>query len=163
MNQFRWELALAKKLPDWEMLGRLSDARVAVRGVTLAATPDRGNFFALGGGTLFRGFDLAERQGSIVWVANAEIRLPLYRDVEWDALDHTVGVRNLWLALFYDVGEVIAGGRSVGGVAHAVGAGLRVDGALFSFIERATLRFDVGKTLNASTPMQFWFGVQHPF
>ena len=35
--------------------------------------------------------------------------------------------------------------------------------AVFSFIERATIRFDVGKTLNAASPFQFWFGVQHAF
>ena len=48
-------------------------------------------------------------------------------------------------------------------MAHAVGGGLRVDVAVFSFIERATLRFDVAKTLNDNTPFQFWFGMQHAF
>jgi hypothetical protein len=163
MNQVRGELALVKKLPDWQVLGPLSNARLAVRGVAMGATPDRGEFFALGGGTLFRGFDLAERQGSALWVANAELRIPLARDVEWDALDHVGGVRSVWLATFYDVGEVYANGHSVGGVAHALGAGIRVDLSVFSFIERATLRFDVAKTINAATPFQFWFGVQHPF
>ena len=57
-----------------------------------------------------------------------------------------------------------ARGRTVGGtVAHAVGAGVRVDVAVFSFIERATLRFDVAKTINDATPFQFWFGVQHAY
>jgi hypothetical protein len=44
-----------------------------------------------------------------------------------------------------------------------LGAGLRVDIAWFSMIERTTIRFDVAKTLNSSAPVQFWFGVQHPF
>ena len=48
-------------------------------------------------------------------------------------------------------------------VAHALGGGIRLDMAVFSFIERATLRFDVGKTINAASPFQFWFGVQQPF
>jgi outer membrane translocation and assembly module TamA len=73
------------------------------------------------------------------------------------------GVRNVWLATFYDVGEVYANGHSVGGVAHALGAGVRVDLSVFSFIERATVRFDFAKTINAATPFQFWFGVQHAF
>lgn len=163
MHQFRAEIATAKKLPDWQILGPLSDTRFAIRGVTMAATPDQGQFFALGGGNLFRGFDLAERQGSMLWAANAELRIPVARRVRWDALDHTVGVRNLWFAAFYDVGEVFVNGRSVRGVAHALGGGLRVDMALFSFIERATLRFDAAKALNTGTPVQFWFGVQHPF
>jgi hemolysin activation/secretion protein len=163
MHQLRGEIAMVRKFPDWCILGPLADTRLAVRGVAMGAWPDRGNFYALGGGTLFRGFDLAERQGSFLWVGNVELRLPLFRDVEWDALDHTVGARNVWLATFYDVGAIYADGRSVQGVAHALGAGLRVDTAIFSFIERATLRFDVGKTLNAPTPFQFWFGVQHAF
>jgi hypothetical protein len=62
------------------------------------------------------------------------------------------------------VGAVYANRRQVGGnVAHAVGVGLRVDVAIFSFIERATLRFDVGKSLTGGTPLQFWLGVQHAF
>lgn len=162
-HQFRIELAGVQKVLDSECLGRLSESRVAARIVAMGALPERGQFFALGGGTLFRGFDLAERQGSALWAANVELRLPLVRDVTWDALDHTVGARNLWLAAFYDVGAVYANGLVVGNVAHAIGAGIRVDTALFSFIERVTFRFDVAKTLNDKTPFQFWFGVQHAF
>lgn len=162
MGQVRAELAGVYALPEWA--GPLHHTRLAGRVVGQYATPDRGQFFALGGGTLFRGFDLAERQGSALWVGNLELRLPLARDVTWDALDHTVGVRNVWLATFYDVGAVYASGRLVGGnVAHAVGMGVRVDTAIFSFIERATLRFDVGKPLNGGAPLQFWFGVQHAY
>jgi hypothetical protein len=162
-GQVRGELSAVRRLPDWCFLGPLQQARVAVRGVAMAGGPDRGEFFALGGGTLFRGFDLAERQGNALWVANAELRIPIVREVEWDVLDHTAGVRNIWLAGFYDVGSVYSRGREVQGVSHAVGAGLRVDTAIFSFIERATFRVDVAKTINASSPVQFWFGVQHPF
>ena len=50
-----------------------------------------------------------------------------------------------------------------GQVAHALGAGVRLDVAVFSFIERATLRLDAAKTLNDNTPFQFWFGLQHAF
>ncbi|MDB5309732.1 MAG: Peptidase family [Gemmataceae bacterium] len=161
-GQFRAELAGVQQLPDW--LGPLKALRIAGRVVAMGGLPDRGEFFALGGGTLFRGYDLAQRQGSLLWVGNAELRVPVARDVEWDVLDHCIGARNVWLAGFTDVGDVYANGHSVGGrMAYAVGAGLRVDVAVFSFIERATLRFDVGKTLNDSTPFQFWFGMQHAF
>lgn len=163
MNQLRYELAGVRKFPDWCCLGRLSETRLAMRGVAMGALPNEGQFFALGGGTLFRGFDLAERQGSALWVANVELRLPLVRNVEWDILDHTAGARNLWLAAFYDVGAIYTDGACVGNVAHAFGVGLRIDTAFFSFIERATLRFDAAKTINAPTPFQFWFGVQHAF
>lgn len=161
-GQFRGELAGVKQLPDWA--GPLRHARVAGRVVAMGALPDQGQFYPLGGGTLFRGYDLAERQGSVLWVANAELRYPVARDVQWDCLDHCIGARNVWLAAFYDVGDVYANGRSVGGrVAHALGAGLRVDLAVFSFIERATMRFEFAKTINDNTPFQFWFGITQPF
>jgi hypothetical protein len=161
LTQGRIQLAGVQQLPDWT--GPFETWRLAGRVAALGAWPNYGQFYALGGDTLFRGFDLAQRQGNALWVANAEVRIPLARDVEWDTLDHVVGARNLSLVGFYDVGEVFANGRSVDGVAHALGAGLRVDIALFSFIERATLRFDVAKTINAATPLQFWFGIQQAF
>ena len=160
-QQMRAELATAQKLPDG--LGYFSDIKFAARGVVQGAFPERGQFFALGGSTLFRGFDLAQRQGSFLWVVNAEARLPLARNVRWNVADDIVGGRNLSLALFYDVGAIYNDRRNVGGVAHAVGAGLRLDLAFFSFIERATIRLDVSKTINAATPVQIWYGVQHPF
>ena len=160
-NQFRAELAAARKLPDG--FGYLSTVKVAARGVIQTGWPGRGEYFALGGSTLFRGFDLAERQGSFLWVANGEARLPVFRDRRWNFLDNTSGIRNVSVAGFYDVGGVYANGRAVTNVAHAVGGGLRVDLAVFSFIERATVRFDVAKTVNAGSPVQFWYGLQHPF
>lgn len=161
MGQGRLELAGVHELPD--CLGPLSDWRMAGRVVALGAWPNYGQFYALGGGTLFRGFDLAQRQGNSLWVANAELRIPIKKDVVWDVLDHTFGARGLWLATFTDIGSVYADGKSIDGVAYALGAGLRLEVAVFSFIERATLRFDVAKTLNAATPFQFWFGFQHAF
>jgi len=159
----RGELAAVRKLPD-ELGPILGETRAAARVVVQGATPNQGQFFALGGGTLFRGYDLAQRQGSLLWVTNLELRVPLARHVQWDVLDHVAGGRNLYLAGFYDVGAIYANGQQVGNnVAHAVGLGLRLDTAFFSFIERATLRVDVSKTINDSTPYQFWFGVQHAF
>lgn len=157
--QGRLELAGVHTLPD-----EFGGVRLAGRAVGMMAFPDRGQFFALGGGTLFRGYDLAERQGSALWVANAEVRVPVVRGADWDALDHTFGVRGVSAVAFYDVGDVYVRGRSVGGrVAHALGAGVRADLAVFSFIERATFRFDVAKTVNDATPLQFWFGLQQAF
>jgi hypothetical protein len=161
MGQARAEIAAVHPLPE---LFDGFQPRLAVRGLGWYATPEQGQFFALGGSTIFRGYDLAERQGSMMWVGNVEMRWPLARQVTWDTLDHCIGARNLWLATFYDVGAVYANRRMVGGnIAQAVGAGLRVDVAIFSFIERATLRFDVGKSLSGGTPLQFWFGIQNAF
>ena len=160
-HQFRAELAAVQKLPDG--LGYFSDIRLAGRGVVAIASPKRGEFFTLGGSTQFRGFDLAEQQGNFFWLANAEARLPVVRDWDRKFADSVIGLRNIWLAGFYDVGAMHANGHQVGDVAHALGVGVRVNVSFFSFIEQATVRFDVGKTINAATPFQFWFGVQHPF
>jgi hypothetical protein len=160
-NQVTGRLSAVKWLPDW--LGPLSQTRVAGQLYGAVGLPDRAQYFSLGGSQLFRGFDLAERQGSFIWVANLEWRVPLARDLRWDYCDNTVGVRNLYAAAFYDVGDAYLRGHSLGPVAHAVGAGLRMDVAWFSLIERTILRLDVAKTVNAETPTQIWFGVQHPF
>ena len=159
--QMRGEFAAVRKLPDG--LGYLSNVRAAGRILTQGAFPDNGLFYTLGGSTQFRGFDLAERQGSFLWVANAELRMPIVRDSQLNFVDSTVGLRNVNVAAFYDVGNVYANGHSVGGAAHALGLGLRIDISIFSFIERATLRFDAAKTVNAASPFQFWFGLQNAF
>jgi hypothetical protein len=160
-HQLRGEFAAARKLPDG--LGWASNIKLTARAVVGGSFPTRGQFFALGGGTLFRGFDLAERQGNWFWSVNAETRLPILADARWNFFDNLAGLRTLSVVPFYDVGAIYASQQRVGNVAHAVGVGFRADLAIFSFIERATFRFDVAKTVNAASPFQFWFGLQHPF
>jgi hypothetical protein len=160
-HQWSADFSAARKLPD--ELGWFSDIRLAGRFNVTGALPDQGEFFALGGSMLFRGFDLAQRQGNLLWVANAEARLPLLARVEYNCLDNVVGLRALYLATFYDVGEIYVNGRSVGGVAHALGLGLRADVSWFSFIERTTLRLDLAKTINENSPWQLWLGFVQPF
>jgi hypothetical protein len=150
-------------LSDSGYLGWLAQTRWAFRLMGAAGLPDRGQFFSLGGGEHFRGFDLRERQGNITWTASVEWRLPIFKDVCWDVCDHMAGVRNVYLAAFYDVGDAYLLGRSFGPVAHAVGAGLRVDVAWLGLIERTVFRFDIAQTVNADSPLQLWFGIQHPF
>lgn len=168
--QLNAQLSRVKHLPELDgptclspVLCWLASTKVAMRAYGAMGLPSQGQYFALGGGSIFRGFDLSERQGSMLWVGSVEWRLPLLRDLNWDCCDHVAGVRNIYLAPFYDIGNVYVNNQTLGGMAHAVGAGLRIDVAWFSFIERTILRLDVAKTINASTPMQLWFGVQHPF
>ncbi len=141
----------------------LSDTRLAVRLYGATSMPGRGEFFTLGGSNLYRGFDLSQRQGSTVWVGSVEWRVPLATRLHYDMIDHAVGLRNVYGAAFYDVGDALVYNHSTGPVAHAVGGGIRLDVSWFSFVERTTLRFDVAKTLNSNTPTQFWFGVDLPF
>ncbi len=141
----------------------LSETRVAVRAYGATAAPSQGLFYSLGGSLLFRGFDETQRQGSTVWVGSAEWRVPLAKGLTWDVADHMVGLRNIYAAAFYDVGDAYVNNHQVGSIAQAVGGGLRLDLAYFGFVERSMLRFDVAKTVNANTGLQFWFGIQHPF
>ena len=76
-----------------------------LRGYGATAVPSRGEFFSLGGSQQFRGFDLRQRQGNNVWVGTVELRIPLARKLACDVLDHVIGVRNIYMAAFYDVGD----------------------------------------------------------
>jgi hypothetical protein len=178
LTKFSGQFTVVKGLPDWSgavdgvagagpVLGPglrwLGATRLALRLYGATSVPSRGEFFTMGGGSLFRGFDLAERQGSTVWVGSLEWRVPLARHLHVDALDHVIGLRNVYGAAFYDAGDAYTNNRSVGPVAHAVGAGLRLDVAWFGFVERTILRLDVARAIEAGTPVQVWFGVMHPF
>ena len=106
---------------------------------------------------------IAQRQGSSVWVGSVEARIPIARRLNLDAVDHVVGLRNVYLAGFYDVGDAYTRGKQVGPIAHGLGAGLRLDVSWISFVERTTLRFDVAKSVNTDTGVQVWFGINQPF
>ncbi len=163
MQQLIGQVSTVKFLPEWTG-AFLSQTRIAVRAFGATAEPAKGEFFALGGSDRFRGFSTSDRQGSTVWVGSVEWRVPLAKGLTWDTCDHVVGLRNIYGAAFYDVGDAYIHGQSVGGnIAHAVGAGLRLDMEWFSFIERSVLRLDVAKTVSGNTPIQVWFGVDHPF
>src|SRR6202043_2188621 len=92
----------------------LADTRVAVRMYAATGLPSRGEFFTMGGDTLFRGFDQSQRQGSTVWVGSVEWRVPLAKHLTYDCFDHVVGLRNVYGAAFYDVGDAYTKGHSAG-------------------------------------------------
>jgi hypothetical protein len=178
LHQVTGQFCYVKSMPDLDgwldecsPLGRvlkpplhwLSDTRLAFRLYGAAGLPNNAEYFPLGGSELLRGFDIAQRQGSIAWVGSVEWRVPLAKQLTWDAIDHAIGVRNIYAAAFYDVGDAYLRNEEIGSIAHSLGAGLRLDVAWFSFIERTTVRFDIAKTVNANTPVQFWFGVNYPF
>jgi hypothetical protein len=146
-----------------DVLQWFSDTRFAFRAYGATSAPSKGEFFSMGSDTLFRGFDMAQREGSSVWVGSVEWRVPLARRLEIDAIDHVVGLRNAYLAMFYDSGNTYINGKPVGVTANALGLGLRLDVAWFSFVERTTLRLDVAKSVNTDTGLQVWVGINHPF
>lgn len=160
-NRVSAQFSTVKGVP--EGLGWLSDTRVAARLYGAVGWPWNAELFPLGGSSLFRGFDLAERQGSMVWVGSLEWRFPLIKGLHLDCLDHTVSLRNAYGVTFYDVGNAYLRGHALGDVAHAVGGGLAFDVAWFSFVERTIVRLDVAQSLNTSAPLQFNFYFQHPF
>lgn len=141
----------------------LGETRLAFRLGGAASLPTSGQFFALGGGDNFRGFDLYERQGSMIWVGSVEWRVPIFTNLHHDYVDHVAGVRNIYAVPFYDVGNAYVNAQQLGPIAHAFGAGLRVDVTWLGLIERTTLRFDIARTVNGNYPLQIWFGIQHPF
>jgi hypothetical protein len=174
MQKLSSQLSTVKYLPDLSApfdgvpvvrpaLKWLADTRLAMRAYGATSVPTSGEFFTMGGSQLFRAFDLAQRQGSTVWVGSLEWRVPVATGLHWDCCDHVIGLRNVYVAPFYDVGDAYISGHSVGPVAHGVGTGLRLDVSWFGFVERTILRVDVAKALNSTNATQVWFGVQHPF
>ncbi len=99
----------------------------------------------------------------MMWVGSVEWRFPVVRDVNWSFFDRALNLKSIYAAAFCDVGDVYLKGESVGGVAEAVGGGLRLDLAWFTFVERTILRLDVAKTVRSAAPMQIWAGIEHPF
>src|SRR5216683_649783 len=97
-NAVQGQLSFVKTLPDW--MGWLSETRLAGRAFAGVGLPDKGEYFTLGGGDLFRGFDLKQRQGSLVWVGSLEWRVPLARGLKGDVIDHSAGLRNGYVAPF---------------------------------------------------------------
>ena len=140
-----------------------ADTRIALRAFGGTSVPSYGQFFTMGGGEMFRGFDLAQRQGNTAWVGSIELRMPIVRRTAVDAVDHLFSAKNTYLAVFYDVGDAYVKGQSLGSVAHGVGAGIRCDVAFMSFVERFMIRFDVAQAIHQNTGTQFWFGLQQPF
>jgi hypothetical protein len=148
-------------LPDG--LGWFSDTVLAFRIYGAFGLPSNVQWFALGGSELFRGFSLSQRQGNALWVGSLEWRVPVLRDVNLPFFDHAMCLRNIFAAAFCDVGDVYSLGQSIGGISEAVGAGLRLDVAWFTFVERTIIRIDAAKTVNSPAPMQIWAGIEHPF
>jgi hypothetical protein len=165
------QFSTVKSFPDWianlgdnAVTQYLKETRFAFRVAGGAATPQNGQLFSLGGGDHFRGFDIAQRQGSLTWLGSIEWRVPILQNCKYDYFDHLVGIRNVYLAPFYDVGQIYLNGKGVGGdVAQALGLGLRVDAQWLGIIERTMLRLDVAQAIRGTTGVQVWVGIQHPF
>lgn len=84
------EKPLLNKTANW-----IADTRLAVRAFGGTSVPSYGQFFTMGGGEMFRAFDLAQRQGNSVWVGSAELRLPVSRNTSVDAVDHLFSLKTL--------------------------------------------------------------------
>jgi hypothetical protein len=160
-HQFLGQATYIQAVPDG--LGWLSSTVLAFRLYGAYGLPNYVQYFALGGSELFRGFSLAQRQGNALWVGSMEWRFPVVRNVNWSCFDRALCLRNIYAAAFTDVGDVYLKGQSVGGVAEAVGAGLRLDVSWFTFVERTILRLDAARTINSAAPLQIWAGIEHPF
>jgi hypothetical protein len=138
------EFGVVRALP--EGYGYASRTRLAFRAYGGLGFPDTAPYFRLGGGRRLRALDLSQNLGSSVWLATFEWRFPIWAEIDRDALDHVVSARNLFGSLFYDVGQSYLAGR-FSPVVHGVGVGLRLDVALFAFLERANLRLDLAQPI----------------
>jgi hypothetical protein len=160
-HQLLGQATYVQAVPDG--LGWFSDTVFAFRAYGALGLPNYVQYFALGGSELFRGFSLAQRQGNALWVGSVEWRFPMIRNLDWSFFDRALALRGIYAATFCDVGDVYLRNQSVGGIAEAVGAGLRLDVSWFTFVERTIFRVDVARTINSAAPTQLWVGLEHPF
>jgi hypothetical protein len=160
-HQLLGQATYVQPVPDG--LGWFSLTRFAFRLYGAFGLPSNVQYFALGGSELFRGFDLAQRQGSSLWVGSVEWRVPLALDLHWTFCDRAIGLENIYAAAFSDVGNVYLRNESVGGFAKCAGIGLRLDVSWFTFMERTIIRLDVARTIDSAAPTQVWAGIEHPF
>ncbi len=158
LDQLPGDKPILHKMADY-----IADTRLAIRAFGGTSVPSYGQFFTMGGGEMFRAFDLAQRQGNTAWVGSAELRLPIARRTSVDVADHLFSLKNTYLAIFYDIGDTYVNNQSLGSVAHGVGVGLRCDVSLMSFVEKMLFRFDVAQAIHQGTGTQFWFGLNQPF
>lgn len=163
-NYARWTAEVGTVRPLPEGWGWFSHSRLALRAYGGMGFPDTQPLFRLGGGRRLRALDLQQFTGSSVWLATVEWRMPLWREIDRDAVDHLFWFRNLFGALFYDVGQSYFHGRFFP-VVHGVGVGFRLDVALFSFIERANLRLDLAQPVGIGPGFGpvLWFGLNQVF
>jgi hypothetical protein len=138
------QYGIVRTLPeDW---GWLSRVRFAARAYGGWGWGDEHFLFRLGGGRRLRALDLQSEWGSAVWLITSEVRFPIWGRIDRDAVDHIVHFKNLYGAAFVDVGQSYFNG-GWGPVVAGPGLGLRLDVALFSFLERATLRLDIAQPI----------------
>ena len=161
-TRFSGEYGIVRPLP--EELGRLSKIRLAYRAYGGFGYPDTSPYFRLGGGNRLRALDLSQNLGSAIWLNTFELRFPVWNNINRDAVDHVLGFRNLIGTLFYDVGQSYLRDR-FSPVVHGVGVGFRIDVALFSFLERASLRMDLAQPVGIGTKRGpvLWFGLNQVF
>jgi hypothetical protein len=155
------ELSYVQSMPCG--LGYISDTRLAFRAYGGIGEPNSAQLFQLGGPNRIRGLNWNTRDGNAVWIATAEWRFPIWRDLDYDLCDHVLRTRHIYGVAYYDTGEVFIDGHTIGGIVHSLGTGLRLDMAVFSFIERFTLRLDIAKVMRTNEPVQVWFGLSHAF
>lgn len=154
------EYGFVRSVPEgW---GPFSKTRLAFRAYGGVSYPDRHPLFRLGGGRRLRALDLVTDTGNALWLMTLEWRFPLWREIDRDVLDHIVSARNLQGALFYDVGQSFLDGRA-NTVVHGLGLGLRLDAALFAFLERAALRLDLAVPVGTGRGPVLWFGLNQVF
>ena len=156
------EFGLVRPLPRG--LGYLSDTKWALRFYGGFGYPDTEPLFRLGGGRRLRALQLNQFLGSSVWLSTFEWRMPLWRNCDQSAAGSCVSLskssgngllrrRRIFLA------------RSWSPIVHGVGVGLRIDTALFSFLERANLRIDIAQPtgIGPGRGPVIWFGLNQVF
>jgi len=145
-----------------ESWGSWHRTRLALRLAGGYAWPEDVFAFRLGGGDRHRALNLDQAEGNAFWLGTVEWRLPIGPDWDADAFDGVATLQRTSAVVFYDVGGVAFGGgwsRTL----HGVGAGLRADVRLMSFLERGVLRLDLAQPIGIGQGPVLWLGFSQAF
>ena len=154
------EWATVRRPP--ETWGSLHRTRLALRLAGGYAWPHDVFAFRLGGGDRHRALNLDQAEGNAFWLGTVEWRVPIGPDWDADAFDGAATLQRFNAVVFYDVGGVAFGGgwsRTL----HGVGAGLRADVRLMSFLERGALRLDLAQPIGIGQSPVVWLGFSQAF
>ncbi len=126
--------------------------------------PRHKELFHLGGMDGLRGYQRKDVRGANIILGSAEYRFPLLPSLDISVADHLFGIESLGGVIFFDAGQSWMENFSDADFKKDVGAGLRVQVNIGSFLEKITVRLDVAQALGEpQEDTRFWFGLNHAF
>jgi hypothetical protein len=120
--------------------------------------------FQLGGPDGLRGYGMKTIEGSRMFLASLEYRLPLAADIKADSPGNLLSLDKVQAVAFFDLGKSWYGSFKDAHFKQDAGVGLRFHFDLLGFLEKAVLRLDFARAINEpKEDPHLWFGINQAF